>query len=331
MTTAFTVAVDTRWDPNSGIGRFGREVLQRAPNWVTRWVPVGTGKVRNPLGPWLLSSATSRTGAQAFFNPGFIPLSRSFPSVVSIHDLTPVENLGRAYRSYFQVIRPLYKKAAQIITVSNYSRGRIVEWLGIDPERISVAYNGISADFQVDGFRHSPGFPYLLYVGARRRYKNLRGLFAGYSASRASREVKLMLTGDPDQDTLDMATESGIADRIGFLGRLSDADLASCYRGAMGLLYLSTAEGFGLPPVEAMACGVPVVAANMGPIPEVVGTAALLVSPVDTLEIADGIDRAVFDSQVRHSLQQMGPRRAKLYNWERTADVVWRAIRGVGS
>ncbi|MDW8482509.1 MAG: glycosyltransferase family 1 protein [Meiothermus sp.] len=117
--------------------------------------------------------------------------------------------------------------------------------------------------------------------------------------------------------------------RIRYLGQIPEDKLASVYRGAVAFVYVSLYEGFGMPPLEAMACGTPTLVSNTTSLPEVVGNAALLVNPLDIDEIADGIKRIVYDQGLRKSLREAGLMQARRFSWEHSAQVVWKALSSI--
>jgi glycosyltransferase involved in cell wall biosynthesis len=120
--------------------------------------------------------------------------------------------------------------------------------------------------------------------------------------------------------------KSGIEQRVRFATSVTDEDLPALYRGALALIFPSLMEGFGLPPLEAMACGTPVVASRSGAIPEVLGNAGLLVDPLDSIDIRQGIERVLEDSALRSAMRQAGLARARLFNWDTVAAKVNRVI-----
>lgn len=324
---------DPRWSGPHGIGRFADEVIARLPEARPLDPGVRTLSLLDPLATTL---AVRALRAGVYFTPGFNPPLRSpVPFVFCIHDLIhlrfPAEStpLRRAY--YRLVVGPAARRAARILTVSEFSRREILDWTGLAGDRVTVVGNGVSAAFTPDGLRHAPGYPYFLYVGRREPHKNLDGLVAAFAASRCRAEAKLLLTGDADAATLALARRHGIADRLAFAGILDDARLAAHYRGAVALTMPSFYEGFGLPAVEAMASGTPVLASNVTALPEIVGeNNAVLVDPARCEEIASGLERLYYASNERGGLQQHGLARAAAYSWDRVGAAVGRALSDAG-
>jgi len=322
---------DPRWSGPHGIGRFADEVVARLPG--ARPLAIGARRLSllDPLAP---TRAVARLESGVYFTPGFNPPLRSpVPFVFCIHDLIhlrfPAEStfVRRAY--YRLVVAPAARRAARILTVSEFSRREILDWTGLPDDRVVVVGDGVSAAFTPDGPRHAPGYPYFLYVGRREPHKNLPGLLAAFAASRSRADAKLLLTGDADGATLDLARRHGIADRIAFAGILDDARLAAHYRGALALAMPSFYEGFGLPMVEAMACGLPVLASNATALPEIAGEGnALLVDPTREDAIREALDDLASNSELRDRLRSRGVARAALFSWDRVGAEVARQLAG---
>jgi glycosyltransferase involved in cell wall biosynthesis len=201
------------------------------------------------------------------------------------------------------------KRAGRVIVISEWVRGRVVERLGLDPDRVHAIHLGVDHD----RFAPDPGVarePFLYYPARPWPHKNHPRLFEALSLLRGERpELRLVLTGAGHEGSrLPHGVEA-----------LGDADLEtriSLYRRAAAVVFPSLYEGFGLPPVEAMACGCPVAASNAGSLPEVVGDAAVLFDPHDPRSIALGIDEALVRAD---ELAARGPTRAALYSWDATA------------
>ena len=321
------VLYDERWIGNHGIGRFAHELRQRlavlSPFQRRR-------RPWHPLDPVLLGSELWARNADLFFSPGYnSPFGWPGKFIFTLHDLNHLhvpENSNALKRAYYRhVIRPACRKAEFVLTVSEYSRAEIATWAGIGNDRIINVRNGVGPPFGSGGRRHDPGYPYLLYVGSRKPHKNLPRLLHAYAISGIAGELRLLISGSPDQSTAADIDRLGLRGRVAFLALDSTEELAAAYRGATGFLFPSLYEGFGLPPLEAMACAIPVLTSNVCSLPEVVSDAAVLVNPLDVEDIARGIRLLVTDSVLRARLQQRGPRQARKFSWEETA----RRITGV--
>ena len=298
---------DPRWSGPHGIGRFSDEVIARLPD--AQPLRAGVRKL-SLLDPLATTLAVMGLRAGVYFTPGFNPPLRCpVPFVFCMHDLIHLRFAGessalrRAY--YGLVVGPAAQRAARVLTVSEYSRREILEWTGLNSERVEVVGNGVSEVFRPEGPRHEPGYPYFLHVGRRGSHKNVDRLVAAHAASRCGRDVRLLFTED-----------------------LDDAQLAAHYRGAVALVFPSLYEGFGIPVVEAMACGTPVLTSNVTALPETVGEGnALIVDPLSVDAIAAGLDRLAEDAALRVQLRERGLLRAAAFTWSRVAEKVAGALR----
>jgi glycosyltransferase involved in cell wall biosynthesis len=201
------------------------------------------------------------------------------------------------------------RRADRVVVISEWVRERVIDRLGLDPDRVHAIHLGVDHD----RFAPDPRVarePFLLYPARPWAHKNHARLFQAFALVRAGRpELRLVLTGvghDP----------SGLPPGVEALGGVSPTQLVSLYRRAAALVFPSLYEGFGLPPVEAMACGCPVAASNAGSLPEVMGDAAVLFDPHDAAAIAAGITEALDRATV---LSARGPERAAGFTWDATA------------
>ena len=277
-----------------------------------------------------------RAGAELLHAPHYtLPLAWGGPSVVTIHDLIHIR-FPRFHRPgvalYARVMAGLAAKRARIVIADSEATKRdIVELLGTPEEKVRVVSLGVSSRIQrrpaeeVARFCEERGLSegYLLYVGARKRHKNLGLLLRAWAAMPAAGRPPLVLSGPawaaPDA-LASLAHTLDVAGSIGFAGDLSDERQLSClYSGASLLVQPSLAEGFGLPPLEAMACGVPVLSSDAGSLPEVLGDAAELLPPRDPDAWAAAVLRLLSDAAKRAALAERGSRRAAGFTWERTA------------
>ena len=322
---------DRRWPAGTGVGVVMQELESRRPAFATIVDLDVKLKLGSPWSPAALSASLlrkSRGRKGIFVNMGFIPplVSRQ-PKVVIVHDLMHRHYYGRLKRLYYDLFLKSLYKGCRVVCVSEYVRREFLEWSGIAPDRIHVVHNGCTPMGKLDqGPRLFP-FPYLLYPGNRRQYKNLRNLLVAYSASRLPGEgVRLVLTGPPDAMTQRHATDLGIEESVIFCGLLEPAQLASAYQGALAVTFVSLCEGFGLPIVESMSAGTPVLTSNVTAMPETSGGAALLVDPFSVAAIREGLERIVFDHALRANLIEAGHMRAKHFEWDRSARQFWNIV-----
>ncbi len=220
--------------------------------------------------------------------------------------------------------------ADRVITISDFSRNALIERYGVDPRKVVRIYLGAESDFYADYGRTGPprpdGIPrqYVFYPANRWKHKNHRTLLEMIRIlnEQYRDDVSLVLTGEDPRDGFDVLAESrrlGIADRVISLGFVDKPDLISLYKNAVCLCYPSLFEGFGIPLVEAMAVGCPVICSNTTSIPEVVGDAALLIDPLDSHGLAQAVHNVITDGQLRAELSRKGRRRARLFSPENTA------------
>jgi glycosyltransferase involved in cell wall biosynthesis len=315
------ILYDARWVGNHGIGRFAREIQKRLPGLVpfqSRRPPF------HALDPILLGADLWRKRPKLFFSPGYNP-PVGWPGafIFTLHDLNHLcvpENSSVLKRAYYRyVIRPACHQARCVLTVSDYSKRKIAEWAHLNEDQIFNVGNGVGPAFVPAGERYDPGYPYLLYVGSHKSHKNLRRLLQAYSASGVRREVRLIISGQPDRQLVVEIQRLDLQSEVFFKDLATDEELSAVYRGAVAFVFPSLYEGFGLPPVEAMACGAPVLTSNVCSLPEVVGDAAVFVNPLDVEQIADGIRKLVQNSFLRAELREKGLLRAKIYSWNETA------------
>lgn len=324
------ILFDSRWSGPHGIGRFSSEIEKRIPDLVpmSHSVPL-----LHPLEPLLLAGAAMKAKgkAKAYFSPGFNPpLWAPMPVVFTIHDLIHLRfesESSAAKKLYYQtVVRPNVRRAAKVLTVSEFSKKEIVEWAGIDDRQVQVVGNGVGSEFAPDGTLYEPGYPYILYVGNRKPHKNIPRLLEAYARSGLANDVRLLMSGEPDSNIASLCSSLNLGHEIVFAGRISDEDLPSYYRGALGLVLPSLYEGFGLPGLEAAASGIPVLISNITAMPEVLDGAAFLVDPYDTDSIASGLLRMVEDLELRRELRTKGLARARLFSWEGVSSLITHSL-----
>jgi len=269
------------------------------------------------------------------------PFWANLPAVITIHDLIhllfPHHHRTPFHRWYARVVmRQGARRAHRIITVSEYSKGDIVRHLGVSSDKVNVIYNGLLGTFSPDSDGGAEGRvrrrfgldpPYFLYVGNAKEHKNLRGLFEAYRRLRARLGPKglrpsLVLTVQRE----DLRGEEAVdpPEDVKFLGRVASSDLVDLYRGATLLALPSLCEGFGYPPLEAMACGTPVVASDAASLPEVAGDAALLVPAGNLDRLSDALYDVLTKEELRAELRRRGVERAERFSTLTMADATLR-------
>jgi glycosyltransferase involved in cell wall biosynthesis len=259
------------------------------------------------------------------------------PYIVTVHDLIRFLDLNGhgsfihrpnlRDRFYLSLDYKGIQKATHIIAVSHTTERDLVQHLGIPEERISVVYEGIDHQLFRPVERRLVDYPYILYVGTEQPRKNLSGLLKAFSEMKHQdnfRDLKLVKVGGPGvpefrKETLRIVGELGLSDDVIFTGYVADEDLPAYYSGAECFILPSFYEGFGFPPLEAMACSCPVIVSNTASLPEIVGEAALLVDPDNSSHIAGAIQAVLDDEGLRHKLVSRGFERASQFSWEKSA------------
>ena len=258
-----------------------------------------------------------------FYSPGYnAPLAARAAFALTIHDLNHIhfpQAQSRLKTLYYErILKPACRRARVVLTVSDYSRERICAWSGLPPERVINVGNGVGGAFRPDGTVMRHPHPYVLCVGNRKPHKNERRSLEAFAAVSRSVPHDLLFSGAATPSLLRAIEETGLSGRVHFLGQLSDRDLAAAYRGAAALLFASLYEGFGLPVLEAMASGTPVITSNVCSLPEVAGGAALLVDPYSCPAIAAALEAVLTQPCLARRLTAAGRANAARYSWERT-------------
>jgi glycosyltransferase involved in cell wall biosynthesis len=254
--------------------------------------------------------------------------------VITVHDLSAIEHPEWFDWKYAlwnrMLIPPLLHRVQHIITVSNYTQARIQDLFGVPRRKITTIYNGVDDRFmprpadEIAEMRTAldlPTGPYVLSLSALQPRKNLQRLLKAWA--RIQEELQgttLVLAGGAGRPTI---FQSFSLDRIPpnviFTDYVADEWLPALYSGASAFAYPSLYEGFGLPVLEAMACGTPVVTSNRTSLPEVAGQGTLSVDPFDVGEMANAMRRLLHDDDLRSRLQKRGKERASEFRWEKTA------------
>ncbi len=280
-----------------------------------------------------LSRVTRAESFDLYHETAFIPAKQTHtPTVYSIYDLSlrrfrethPRERVW--FFEYF--IKRRLKFADHILTISEFIRQEIIEEFNVPPEMVTAVplapdpLFGPRASDQVKNVKIHYNLPesYLLFVSSLEPRKNVGLLIKAMQSIKA--DIPLVIVGWQgwgEKDWLEKVKSKGLLNRIYLTGHVHDEHLAEIYNGATALVYPSIYEGFGLPIVEAMACGCPVICSNAASMPEVAGDAALLIDPQDSDNLASAIETVVMDSKVRDDLIIKGQTQAKSFCWERTA------------
>jgi glycosyltransferase involved in cell wall biosynthesis len=289
---------------------------------------------------WALPRAVKKVGADLLHcTSNTAPIFGSTPLVVTLHDIIFLEKqsgrnpsiyqaLGRIYRRF--VVPKILPKCKRIITVSKFERQRILSSLNLPPEKIVAIYNGYNSqfhpleDFQATVSKYIQNDSYIFFLGNTDPKKNTPGTLKAYAEYvRKSHHPDMLLLADIDPKSVKIILheigEDGLISHIKFSGYIPNKDLPAIYNGASAFLYTSLRESFGIPILEAMACGTPVVTSNTSAIPEVAGDGAILVDPHNPSAICDALLRLEEDEVYRSESIKYCLDRVKLFSWESTA------------
>ncbi len=275
------------------------------------------------------------------------PLLSSRPTVVTVYDLSfavlpdVFRGLNQTYLRTF--VRRGVRRARRVIAISDHTRHDVHRLYGVPLDRIDVAYPGVDLRFrplprqEVDAFRRRQQLPerFFLYLGTLEPRKNL-GRLIDALASSENRDWRLVLVGGKGwmvEDLFAKVKSLGLEKRVRFAGYAPGEDLPLWYNAATAFIYPSLYEGFGIPPLEAMACGTPVIASNAASLPEAVGDAGLTVGPEDTSGLAHAMRRVWDDAALLGELSRRGIDQARRFSWEATAKATvesYRRALGIG-
>ncbi len=324
------ILADGRWIGKHGIGRFSSEILARLKN--TDIIKQGPKPLSIQNFIWqTMHLHHKKNNYRVFFTPGFNPVfSTKLPYILTICDLIYLHTPGLKgfiKKIFFELcIKSSIKKASKIFTISAYSKQSIVEWAKIPAEKVINISCGVSEIFRPEGPTFNPGYPYLLHVGNIKTHKNIERLITAFADANIDSSIKLLFTSQLTPSIAELIQSKALENRVVFLNTLTENALADCYRGAIALVFPSLYEGFGLPILEAMASGTPVLTSHTTSCPEVAGDAAVLVNPMDTASIRDGMEKIVNDTDLRKNLIAKGLARANDFSWDKTAALVQQAL-----
>ena len=322
------------------------QALVNAPNVaVARSLISSHHRMEQLLLPW----AVDRLNVDVFHSPDFIPpLRAKTPSVITIHDLAfliyPHFLTKESARYYGQIDRAA-RHADQIIAVSESTKQDLIKMLGTPEDKITVIYEAADPMFQPEdraaALRHVQELydlpsEFVLFVSTIEPRKNVAGLLRAYRRLRDDYKLTpaLVLAGAPgwlSDDVHELVKKLGLGKQCYFLGRVSSHDLLQLYNAAQCLVQPAFYEGFGRTPLEAMACGTPVIVSNVSSLPEVVGDAALLFDPQEDEELTVAMWRVLTDKSLQEELRAKGFQRAAAFSWERAAEQTMAVYRKVSS
>jgi glycosyltransferase involved in cell wall biosynthesis len=363
------ISIDARW-LGGGIGTYTRQILQglskrgngfevhaitkeQYKTEMKQWCPRVT-VVDTPIytirEQWEIPRAAN--GCDLLHVPHFdAPLLQRGPLVITIHDLIHITD--PEYRAKFKawacawpLLRLAARKAARIITDSEYSKVQIGQRLGVPSSKVTVISCGVSKEYlpmdRKDASKAISALlkinePYLLYVGSLKRYKNVSTLLQAFAMLHRQRQIphRLLIvgnTGPAKREWLEECAQLGISERADVMSHVEQELLPNLYAAADILVMPSKIEGFGLPVLEAMACGTPVISSRAASLPEVGGDAVVYFDPNSAEDLADAIKRVLISVELRENLRTKGLARAAQFTWEDSVQKhiqVYREVLGV--
>lgn len=311
---------------------------------------------RSFKGYWAFRTIVKRLQCDLVHIPNLFSMPRGLPCpyVMTVHDM--LEHMARARQQtgfwgawHLQSTRLVLSGAARIFAVSNFTRLEIEKLFGIPQDRIEVIYNAIderflhghasAADRQVIAQRYQVRYPFLLYAGRISPHKNVGRMIEAFSALKTELEkdhafpdLKLIIIGDDLSGNPELrrtVVRSGMQNDVRFLGFVPIDVLRIFYDQAKIFVFPSLYEGFGLPPLEAMAHGTPVVTSNVSSLPEVVGDAAVLVHPENVFELMRALHRVLMDQEMRERMKERSYRQVTKFSWEKSVRRIMQVYREV--
>ncbi len=288
--------------------------------------------------------------ADVFFSPNLSSIQTKIPHIVTIHDLSFVHYpefftpLARAWHTTRVSIN--CKQATHIITDSEFTKNDLVNLYKVNPNKISVVYLGIDTQFkkllpeneQLLNFKktHTLNFPYILYLGTLEPRKNIPAIIRAFNILKRKNSLKdlhLILAGKKGwlyKDILKQAAQSPFKNHIIFWGPVKQEEKVFLYNLSQAFVYPSFFEGFGLPPIEAQACGVPIVASDRTSLAEILTNSALLINPWKVNDLADSLEYLLTQSKISEEFIQKGLENAKRFNWSSAGQATMAILKKYG-
>ncbi|MGD9317175.1 MAG: glycosyltransferase family 1 protein, partial [Anaerolineae bacterium] len=297
-------------------------------------LPTGRPQARILWEQGLQPRALRRANVDLLHSPAFVgPLASACPFVITVHDLSYLffpQGFRTLNRNYLQTFTRLsVRQARRVIAVSESTKRDLVQQYGLSPGKVDVVHNGVDPGFrplpadEVAAFRREEGLPgqFILFVGTLEPRKNVVRLVEAYARLPKDRPP-LMLVGGKGwlYDEIFSRVEAlGLSSEVRFVGYVPADALPWWYNAADLFVYPSLYEGFGLPPLEAMACGTAVISSTASSLPEVVGQAGLLIDPADAEALAKAMEQVLADREMRKEMRSSGLAQAQNFSWEKTA------------
>lgn len=325
----------------------GRDISGRMPEFKNENAEIASTHYPNKIFNYLLQKTLrypeidKMLGVDIFWlpNPNFISLSRKAKKILTIHDLSWLRcpnffSLRRNLWHYIINIKKLIRESDKIIAVSENTKNDIMDLTGVSGSKVEVIYSGIDEELRVIGKndqslkevkkKYNLADKFILFLGTQEPRKNIVGLIKAYNEFRKNsaggKEVELVIAGGKgwkERGVLGEWKKSKYQEDIKFLNYIPRQDKVYLYNLASVFVYPSFYEGFGFPPLEAMACGLPTITAFSSSLPEVAGEVSLLVDPYKTGEIAQAIERVLSDDNLKNDLIERGREKASEFSWQK--------------
>ncbi len=285
-----------------------------------------------------------KSGVNIFVSPdGFIPLNTKTKTLSVIHDLNfehRPKDIPWLTRTYYKHYFPKFaSRSTRIVTVSEFSKNDIVNNYRVHPDKIDIVHNGVSQVFVPTDFKNQQhirqkmtgGKPFFLYVGAIHQRKNIANLLVAFEqfCNHSESEFRMILTGKSmfgNKKMQSVYNRMTHKNKVIFTGWLTDVELRQVMASAYALTFIPYFEGFGIPIIEAMKCGVPVISSNVTSLPEVAGDAALLVNPHSHVDICNAMLRIADDKKLKNDMISRGLKKSNEYSWSLAASKMWESI-----
>jgi glycosyltransferase involved in cell wall biosynthesis len=345
--------------PLTGIQRCAWNIVQRLPS-VRLITPKQPNAVYNsfiPLSnililPHTFSShlweqfilPTAFTKQEVLWTPAGIGPVIANHHVLTINDISMIEHpewYSKKYAIWYRLMLPyVAQKAQKIITISEFCKQRILEVMNLAENKVEVTYLGVEDSFTPQPkaltkkilANYNIPSSYILFVSSVSPRKNLSRLFEAWNIFTShNRNTWLVIVGNTGLSFTNMITTGVLPQQTIHLSNVDDYTLVHLYAGATAFIYPSLYEGFGLPMLEAMAVGTPVITSNITSMPEIAGDAAYLINPYEVDSIVEGIERIIYDNELQENLRQKGFKQAQTFSWDRTAEETWKILQHVAN
>lgn len=324
----------------TGVQRYTQELVQRLPQLERVGETQGLEGIRGHT--WEQFALPTQLNGRLLWSPGNTGPLAVKRQVVTIHDLSALdhpENLSRAFAGWYGFLLPrLARRVQRVITDAEYTRQRLLEDFRLHPDQVVAIPLGVDPRFRPTDAASTadvrqrleiPTPHYLLSLSSLEPRKNLSRLLQAWAkvVAELPSDLWLVIAGGRGKSLVfkDVSFDP-LPPRVHLTGRVADPDLPGLYSGALAFMFPSMYEGFGFPPLEAMACGVPSIAGNRTSLPEVIGDAGLLFDPVDVAALSHNILKLVSDQDLRNTLAQKGLERVRQFSWEKTTKQTWQVL-----